>query len=58
MTLKEFAEKIINNEKLHDYVVLNGSIELDDDISDESRLNIHDGIIEVITYYVYNIETL
>lgn len=52
MTLKEFAEIILNNSDLWNYYLCDGIINLDNDIQDESYLHVHHGTIELLDCYV------
>ena len=58
MTLREFAEKIISNPKIWDYQIINGKLTLDDDLDDESQLNIDKEEITITDFFVNNFEKL
>lgn len=58
MTLREFAEKIINNPKTWDYQIINGKLTLDDDLNDESQLNIDKEEITITDFFINNFEKL
>lgn len=54
MSLKEFADYINENSELYNYQILNGVLELDNDIHDSSYIVVNGNWISVKDCYTQN----
>lgn len=58
MTLKEFADLIINNSDFWEYELTDGIIRLDNDFQDTSYLHISNESIYIRDCYIQNTQTI